>query len=56
MLDTFAMSGVTKMALSAQETKNRDHFYRPNNPSDDIVNAFWPLKSGIVAILHSWHI
>ena len=38
------------------ETKNGDHFYRPNYPpkpwKNYIGNAFWPLESGVLAILH----
>ena len=48
------------MALPMPETKNGDHFYRPNYPpkprKNQLWNTFWPPKSGILAILHILHI
>jgi hypothetical protein len=52
--------GVSKMALPVPEIENGDHFYRPNYPpkprKNHLCNKFWPLESGILAILHILHI
>ena len=52
--------GVSQMALLMPETKNGDHFYSPNYPpkprKNHLCNTFWPLESGILAILHILHI
>ena len=55
-----AILGEPKMALPMPKTKNGDHFYRPNYPpkprKNHLCNTFWPLESGILAILHILHI